>query len=353
MFRPFKIRNLELKNRFVRSATWDGTADEQGGVTEKTLSLYKTLAEGNIGLIITGHMFVDVQGMAATGQHGIYQDDNIPGFRRLTRMVHDKGGKMAVQISHAGISMYPRDKIRLVVSPVSDIDRPQQEMKEEDILYIINRFSAAARRAVESGFDAIQIHGAHGYLVSQFLSPLYNHRTDTWGGTPEKRSYFLLELIKAVRKAVGPDFPLYIKLGVSDDDKDGLQLEEGVAAAKKIAAHGIDSVEVSVGFGRVIRRYSEAEIPYFREYAAAVKKAVSIPVMEVGGIRSLKTAQEIVNSGDADLISMCRPFIREPGIISRWWKGNDVPSSCTDCNKCLAETAAQHNLSCHADQAAD
>jgi 2,4-dienoyl-CoA reductase-like NADH-dependent reductase (Old Yellow Enzyme family) len=346
LFKPYKIRNLKLKNRFVRSATWDGTADEKGATTERSISIYKALAKGNIGLIISGHMYVDLLGKAGYGQYGIDRDENIPGFRQLTDTVHGCGGKISAQISHAGLNRYPRDAARFVMSSVPDPDRPQLEMKDEDIRKIIDHFATAAARAVESGFDCIQIHGAHGFLISQSLSPLFNHRTDTWGGSFTRRLTLLIGVIEAIRKMVGPDFPLHIKLGVFDDKEGGLNINDGVAISQKIAGTGIDCIEVSVGYGGAARRFPEAEIAYFRDAAAAVKKAVPVPVIAMGGIRTLTTSIDIVNSGDADLISMCRPFVREPGILLRWHKENQNASSCKSCNRCMAETA-KTGLACY------
>jgi 2,4-dienoyl-CoA reductase-like NADH-dependent reductase (Old Yellow Enzyme family) len=335
LFGTYSIRNMAMRNRFMRSATWDGTADAAGAVTDGSVALYTELGKGHIGLIVTGHAFISPLGQAGAGQYGIYRDDLIPGLQRLTAAVHESGGAIAVQIAHAGInSTYLEGKgiPALAVSASSDTPRPHRQMTDEEVEAVIAEFEAAARRAAEAGFDAVQLHGAHGYLMSQFLSPLTNQRTDRWGGTPENRRRFHVEVVRRVRRQLGKDFPLLIKFGVKDDQDGGLEIEEGLAAAREMVAAGIDGIEVSGGIGMTSVAKGEA---YFRDRAAAVKRAVSVPVMAVAGIRSVATAQAIVDSGDADMISMSRPFIREPGLIARWDNDAREAAKCVSCSRCF------------------
>jgi 2,4-dienoyl-CoA reductase-like NADH-dependent reductase (Old Yellow Enzyme family) len=351
LFEPYKIGRLQLKNRFVRSATWDATADSSGAATEKSVALYHQLAQGNIGLIVTGYAFVSLLGQAAVGQYGAHTDDMIPGLHRLVRVVHQQGGKIALQIVHAGINLSflrRKDIVPLAVSSSPQINRPHRQMTEEEIENIIADFAAAARRGVEAGFDAVQLHGAHGYLMSQFISPLANFRTDRWGGNPENRRRFHLEVVTRVRQAVGTYFPLLIKFGVQDDREGGLPLSEGIETSELMVARGIDAIEVSAGIGSSaqVRKEGEPERAYFRERAAAVKRAVSVPVIVVSGIRSLAMAQSIVDSGDADLISMCRPFIRQPDLIARWQRGETKVAACISCSRCLGIVWKGEPLEC-------
>ncbi len=335
LFAPYKIGNMEMRNRFMRSATWDGTADEAGAVTGRSLALYEELGRGHIGLIVTGHAFISLLGQAGAGQYGIYSDGLIPGLRRMTEAVHNGGGKIAAQIAHAGInSGYLEGKgiAALAVSASTEVPRPHREMTEGEIEAIIVEFEAAARRAVEAGFDAVQLHGAHGYLMSQFLSPLTNHRKDHWGGTPENRRRLHIEVARRVRPTPGKDFPLLIKFGVKDDQEGGLAIDEGLETARQMVANGIDGIEVSGGIGMTSVAKGEA---YFRDRVAAVKRAVTAPVMAVAGIRSVQTAQSIVDSGDADMISMSRPFIREPGLVARWEKDSTDSAKCISCSRCF------------------
>jgi 2,4-dienoyl-CoA reductase-like NADH-dependent reductase (Old Yellow Enzyme family) len=351
LFEPYKIGRLELKNRFVRSATWDATADSSGAVTKKSVALYRQLGQGGVGLIVSGYAFISPLGQAVFGQYGAHTDDMIPGLRRLVQAVHQGGAKIALQIVHAGISsdyLYRQGITPLAVSSMPQSNRPHRQMTEEEIETIIADFAAAARRGVEAGFDAVQLHGAHGYLMSQFISPLTNFRNDRWGGRPENRRRFHLEVVSRVRQALGAHFPLLIKFGVQDDREGGLPLSEGIKTAGLMVARGIDAIEVSAGLGSSAQATKEGdpERAYFRERAAAVKQAVTVPVIVVGGIRSLKMAQDIVNSGDADLISMCRPFIRQPDLIARWQRGEATAAACISCNKCFPIVRRGEPLEC-------
>ena len=337
LFEPYNINNLSLKNRFVRSATWDCAAADDGAVTDISLNIYKALGEGGTGLIVTGFAYVSAAGCAAKGQYGVHNDSMIPGLRKMAETVHRAGAKIALQIHHGGISAV-NEAPAPAVSVVRYIRKLHREMTSEEIEAIINDFAAAAARAKAAGFDAVQLHGAHGYLISQFISPLMNRRTDKWGGSLENRARFPVEVIKKVRQAVGPDYPVMIKLGIRDENEQGLKLADGIKTAEWMIEAGIDAIEVSAGVGGSaipIARPGDPEIAVFRDRAAALKKAVNIPVILVGGIRSPEAAQDIVNSGDADMISMCRPFIREPGLIKRWESGDTSPAKCISCGLCI------------------
>ena len=351
LFEPYRIGRLELRNRLVRSATWDATADSSGAVTDSSVVLYRELGRGGVGLIVSGYAFVSPLGQAAQGQYGIHTDDMVPGLRRLVEAAHQGGTKIALQVVHAGInSGYLNRKgiVTLAVSRIPQISAPHREMTDEEIEAILTDFTSAAVRGREAGFDAVQFHGAHGYLMSQFLSPLFNLRTDRWGGDAENRRRFHLEVVRRVRQALGDDFPVMIKFGVQDDNEGGLPLSEGLETAQQMVAEGVDAIEVSAGVGGSARalREGDPERAYFRERAAAVKQAVTVPVMVVGGIRSLEMSKSIVGSGDADLISMCRPFIREPGLVGRWQGGNEEPARCISCSKCHAIVGRGEPLEC-------
>ena len=351
LFEPSSAGSLKMRNRFVRSATWDGSADEQGAVTDQSLDIYRELGKGGIGLIISGYAFVSSHGQANPGQYGIHNDDMIPGLRRMVEAAHQEGTRIAVQIVHAGINsgyLTGKGVTPLAISRMQEMERPHQEMTDEDIEGVIADFAAGAVRGREAGFDAIQLHGAHGYFMSQVISPLFNRRTDRWGGNAENRRRFHLEVIRKVRQAIGDDFPLMIKFGVMDDREGGLSLEEGIEAARQMVAAGIDAIEVSAGVGQSVTTGKEgaAEQTPFRERAAAVKRAVTVPVMVVAGIRTLETAQGIVDSGDADMVSRCRPFIREPDLVARWQRGETAPATCISCNRGFPIVARGEPLEC-------
>ncbi|MFC1957590.1 NADH:flavin oxidoreductase [Chloroflexota bacterium] len=355
MFEPYRIGKLELRNRFVRSATWDATADNTGAVTGASLALYRKLAQGGVGLIVSGYAFISSLGQAVHNQYGVHNNNMLPGLRQMIETVHREGGRIALQIVHAGINsryLARQGIASLAVSSLPEVDRPHREMTDADIEAIIADFASAALRAKEAGFDAVQFHGAHGYLMSQFLSPLFNLRADRWGGSAENRRRFHLEVIRKVRRAVGADFPLLIKFGVQDDREGGLTLAEGLETARQMAEAGIDAIEVSAGVGRSIQIIKEGdpERTYFRDRAAALKRAVSVPVIEVGGIRSLETAQSIVDSGDTDLLSMSRPLIRQPDLIARWQRGEGSPATCISCGLCQAMVGRGEPLECGEDR---
>jgi 2,4-dienoyl-CoA reductase-like NADH-dependent reductase (Old Yellow Enzyme family) len=341
LFEPYFIGKLELRNRFVRSATWDSSADSDGAVTDESVAIYRKLAQGEIGLIVTGFAFVSPLGQALARQYGAHTDDMISGLHKLVQVVHQEGVKIALQIVHAGINSSYLHRVGLVSLAVSnnkEINESHREMTDTEIEGVVSDFAAAAVRARKAGFDAIQLHGAHGYLMSQFLSPLFNHRTDKWGDSAENRRRFHLEVVRRVRQEIGEDFPLLIKFGVQDDKQGGLPLSEGLETACQMIAVGVEAIEVSAGIdirnaAPVMKRGAPERIP-FRERAAALKRKVTVPVILVGGIRNLETAKNIIDSGDADLVSMCRPLIREPDLITRWMRGETSPSKCISCNRC-------------------
>jgi len=353
IFEPIKIKNLELNNRVMRSATWDGSADESGGVTDNSIRIYRELGRGDIGLIVTGYAFVSHPlGQANPGQYGIYSDSLIPGWKRLVKAVHQAGNsKIAMQIVHAGINspyLLRKGQTLQAVSKLPELKRPHRAMTDEEIKKIIDDFARAAVRVREAGFDAVQLHGAHGYLMSQFVSPIYNRRTDHWGGSPGKRRRFHIEVIRRVRKIVGDDYPVMVKFGAQDDRQGGMPLSEGLATCGQMEKAGIDSIEVSIGegAGSAVLTKGKLDKVIFRENAAAVKKAVHVPVAVVSGIRSFQMAEDIITSNDADMVSLCRPFIREPHLISRWLTGDTRPAACISCNKCFPILRRGEPLEC-------
>ncbi len=351
-FDPITVKGVKLRNRFMRSATWDSTATDDGEVTDASVGIIEDLARGGVGLIVTGFAYVSEHGKAVGRQLGISQDRHIDGLRRLANAAHDHDAKIAAQIAHAGIHLLRvrgAGRTALAPSRTEAFRAPHRAMTPAEVEEIVRDFGAAAARAREAGFDAVQLHGAHGYLMSQFLSPLTNRRTDEWGGSPEGRRRFHVEVMRSVRRAVGDDYPVWIKLGLRDRRRGGLPLSEGIEALKAMTAEGLSAVEVSTGFGwgsAQIRRPEDEERAYFRDDGVEAKRAVDIPVMLVGGIRSLTMAEDILRRGDADMISMCRPLIREPDLIARWQRGDTAPARCLSCNKCFQFGARGEPLEC-------
>jgi 2,4-dienoyl-CoA reductase-like NADH-dependent reductase (Old Yellow Enzyme family) len=351
LFEPVVIDGIKLRNRFVRSATWDASTTDDGEVTDASVRIFEDLARGGVGLILTGYAYVSEVGKAAAGQYGISDDRHIAGLRRLVKAAHDHGARIGVQIAHTGGNVLLRKdpkRVALAPSHLESQAAPHRAFTAAEIEETIADFVAAAVRARKAGFDLVELHFAHGYLGSQFLSPLTNHRTDDWGGSPEKRRRFHVEVLRAVRKAVGDDFPVWAKLGVQEGEG-GMSLDEAMDALKAMAAAGLSAVEISAGQNAAGVRTARPEDPeqlYFRPEAAAAKKAAGIPVIIVGGVSAVATAEDIIAAGDADLISLARPLIREPDLIARWQRGDRAPVKCIRCNKCLAAAYQQRVLAC-------
>lgn len=361
LFEPVKIKNVELRNRFVRSATYDACADTSGYVSEKQIKMFADLADGGVGLIITGITYVHDSGQLTTSQNSIANDDCIPGFKRLTSTVHNRGARIAVQLFHAGRerAKFLKVKNEQAIAPSFVHTDPYfteeyRPMKEEEIWDIIRAFGDAAARAREAQFDAIQLHGAHAYLLSQFLSPYTNRRGDDWGGVLESRLRFHREIYRDIRAKVGEDYPVLIKIGVEDGFSGGLEFCEGKLAAQLLAQWGFDALEISQGLRG--RRYEGTEFrtkinradreAYFRDWCKEIKSQVNTPIMMVGGLRTFGLMEEIIKKGEADFISLCRPLIREPGIVNGWKNGDHERAECISCNMCLEELVKGETLHC-------
>ena len=343
IFTPWRAGALELPNRLVRSATWEGMAQDDGTPTHDTINLTAGLAEGGVGLIITGHTFVHPRGRAHPRQTGAHIDALVGPLARLADAVHKCGGKVAVQISHAGAQTRGSWIGAAPVGP-SPLEHPLfkepvEQLSREGIAEIVECFAAAAARVRAAGFDAVQLHAAHGYLLNQFLSPASNQREDDYGGPLENRARLLMEVYRAVRQAVGPGFPVLVKLTSGDCLEDGLGLEDCLEVARWLDREGIDAIEVSGGVAaagklapiRVVKEPDDEG--YFLEPAARIKAAVSCPVAVVGGFRSRQRAEAALERVDA--VSLCRPFIRQPHLARLWREGSREPASCISCNQCL------------------
>lgn len=356
LFERSEINGMELRNRFVRSATWEGMAGEDGACIPKLIELMSDLAKGGVGLIISSHAYIREDGQAGPWQIGAYKDEFIDGFRKMTRTVKEHGCRIVLQISHAGFFANPKliGQKPLALSEVEDFSKsPHKVMSEEEIENIIGAFGQAARRATEAGFDGVQIHAAHGYLLSQSLSPAFNRREDSYGGDLENRGRFLMEVLRQVRSIVGPDFPVLVKMNSEDYLEGGLTLEDSVRLGVMLQEGGIDSIELSGGTflsGRLSPSRSgitsEEREAYFREAARVFKEEIKIPLILVGGNRSLEMAGQLLNNGYADYISMSRPFIREPALIKRWASGDLRRAACLSDNKCFGPAMAGQGIYC-------
>jgi len=356
LFDHTTINGMTLKNRLVRSATWEGMCDIHGKPGQKLINFYRTLARGNVGLIISGYAFVSPEGKQLPGKMGIHTDEFADVMKEITRKVHDEDGKICIQLVHAGGQTDSGNAGRQPLAPsaleLNQYPELPAEMTGEEIARVITAFGAGARRAKDWGFDAVQLHGAHGYLINQFLSPLTNQRTDEYGGSIENRSRFLLEVYGAVRSAVGRDYPVMIKMNGSDNLEGGLTIEDAVVAARALADAGIDCIEVSGGTpasGDRTPARTKINTPEKEAYnltlASQFRTAVKCPLMVVGGFRSIEVAEKTIQ-GSADYISMARPFIREPDLAKRWQEGDRSPARCISCNSCFMPGIKEGGIYC-------
>ncbi|MBI4962963.1 MAG: NADH:flavin oxidoreductase [Desulfomonile tiedjei] len=360
LFEKTWIKSLELDNRAVRSATWSGVGDLKGHVTDKALEFYRELGRGGIGLIITGFQYVMPNGIAIAYMIGNSQDEHLEGLSRLAAVVHEEGGKIVSQIVHAGIranpKLFPPGLEAWGPSAISDpvTGHTAKEATRQDIGQLVEAYAAAAARSKAAGFDGVQLHGAHGYGMNQFLSAVWNKRGDAYGGSVKNRYRILAEALEAVRGAVGDEFPVMIKLNAHDFIEGGLVPEEALEIARYLADDGIDAIEVSGGSpyapkGLTPSRENirkEEDEAYFCDFATRIREVAGVPVMTVGGIRSLKKINDILSERKADYVAMSRPFIREPHLIRRWKSGDTKRASCISCNGCFETGLKGLGISC-------
>jgi 2,4-dienoyl-CoA reductase-like NADH-dependent reductase (Old Yellow Enzyme family) len=361
LFESATIKGMTLRNRFVRSATYDGCAEKNGHVSQRQLSMFEELARGGVGLIITGITYAHPSGQISVFQNSLSSDDCIPGFRKLAETVHNRGAKIVVQLFHAGREVAkifkPQRKQALAPSLVSDdpyFQAPHRAMTEDEIREIVGSFGDASRRAREAGLDAVQLHAAHAYLLSQFLSPFTNRRADSWGGNLENRLRLHREIYRDIRAKVGEDYPVLVKIGVEDSFPGGLQFHEGKRAAQSLSQWGFDALEISSGLRG--RGHENAEFrpginqldreAYFRDWCKEIRRHVSAPVMMVGGLRTFELMEQVIQNQEADFVSLCRPLIREPGIINDWKNKDRHRATCISCNKCFEALLKGEGLHC-------
>jgi 2,4-dienoyl-CoA reductase-like NADH-dependent reductase (Old Yellow Enzyme family) len=358
--RPGKIGGLVLKNRLIRAATSETMATASGEATDDLVRLYSDLARGGVGLIITGHIYVEPRGQYEPRQLGLDRDARIAPLADVIDAVHRHGSRIFAELSHAGSQSLIPEIMPLAPSivPNAIFARPPVEMTETDIEDVIASFAAAADRAQRAGFDGVHLHSGNGYLLSQFNSPFANRRDDRWGGDPQRRARFIVEVYRAVRRATGADFPITARLGLADAVADGLTMSGGLSIARQLAAEGLAALEVTYGvmtsYRENIRPYAGVNrlraiadgmlhrgfsrpVPeaYYRPFARAVKAAVDIPVILVGGLRSTEVMNDVISSGDADFLALARPFVREPDLVNKIVQGRRGPVDCVSCNICF------------------
>ena len=364
LFEASSIQSMNLDNRTVRSATWSGIGDAKGFITDRGIELYGDLAAGGVGLIVTGFQYVLPNGVALSFQVGNYDDAHAEGLSRLAKAIHDRGSTVVVQLVHTGAKANPKLFVEEeeIWGP-SAVTDPQsgntpQEMTTAQITRTVEAYAAAAARCKSSGIDGIQLHGAHGYGINQFLSATSNRRGDAYGGDIDNRYRYLGEVLEGIRGAVGDDYPVLIKLSGNDYVDGGLTTEESLHVARRLAQDGMDAIEVSAGSkvavdgkipSRMKIRKPEDEA-YLVDLAARFKETVSLPIITVGGIRSPEVISDILSQGKADYVAMCRPFIREPGLVNRWKSGDLKKATCISCNGCFEAGTEGNGVYCKAEK---
>lgn len=392
VFSPGRIGNIDLKNRLVRSATYENAATAEGRVTDKMIEIYRTLAKGGVGLIITGAVGIYKKAKRPHLILGNYDDSFIPDLKKISQAVHDFDGecKIMAQLLHPGRQvMNPEDSMKLIPflpkvfisyieqhpevlqpqeqptqiveptapSPVFDrlFERTPRGLEKNEINDIIDAYAEGIGRVQEAGFDGVQLHAAHGYLLSSFISPHTNKRDDEYGGSTENRTRIVAEIYDRARKKIGENFPIIIKFNTMDFLPDGIDIAEATKVGKILSKIGFDAIETSggmweavtqgkekLGWTPVILPESRTEIKskdqeaYFLPCAKALKDEISKPVILVGGLKSFDKIEEILESGNADFISLSRPLIRQPDLPNLWFSGSGKNTAeCISCNGCL------------------
>lgn len=335
------IGNIQAKNRIIRSATFEGRAIK-GKAGPDLINMYKNLAAGEVGLIITGYMVFSTTDHPNSKTVTIGADADLDSLKNISDTVHDHGSKIVMQISHQGSQLHqiPRSPVfgaSAVSDPISGI--VPDAFSREQIATLVHEFGAAALRAKEAGFDGVQIHGAHGYMLSKFMSPVYNLRDDEYGGSVLNRARIVKEILKEIKKTCGMGFPVWIKLNSNDFDRNenGLGESDFMAIAGELIDNGIDAIEVSGGTfaGTYSPCRSKKHVAYHLDAAKRLADVTDTSIILVGGVRNIDGIESILTDTNIAAVSMSRPFIREPYLVKRWMEGDLKDPSCISCNGCF------------------
>jgi len=350
VFSEGRIANLLLKNRLVRAATAERAAPECK-FSDSGVAIYEALSKGGIGLIISGHIAVMAEGRAKGTQTCIYDDRFISSIHRIANVVHkvENGCKVVAQISHAGMKADVEHPVSPSAIRWKQITKEARVLSTDEVENIVIHFVEAARRVREAGFDGVELHCAHGYLLSSFLSPYTNRRTDKYGGSTEKRVTIVREIITQVRKRIGSDFPILVKMNCNDNVEGGIDLDSFPDLAKEIEKTGVDAIEVS-GNNPIRKELdSPKEQSYFVKYAERLD--LDIPVILTGGNKSVELIEKISQQGKVDFFGFARPLIREPNLPNRWLEGiGGEECTCISCNLCLQYLGKGSVTRCNAEQ---
>jgi 2,4-dienoyl-CoA reductase-like NADH-dependent reductase (Old Yellow Enzyme family) len=340
---PLRLRSgATLPNRLAKGAMSERLGDpDTGAPTDALVRLYDRWARGGAGLLITGNVIIDKLGRGEPDNVLLQDDRHLPAFTRWATAAQAHGARLWMQLNHAG-RQSPRRLTRHPVAPsavamrgfAGMFARPRA-LEDGEIRAIIARFATAAAVAKAAGFHGVQLHGAHGYLISQFLSPRTNLRDDDWGGDPARRARFLVEIVRAVRAATGPAFPLGVKLNSADFQRGGFTIEEAMDVARSLEAEGVDLLEVSGGNyespamtgARVSTREREA---YFLDYAQRIRGVTAMPLMLTGGLRTAAAMSAAIESGAVDVVGMARPLAYQPSLAADLLAGTSAGATPVD-----------------------
>jgi len=334
---PIEFKSgLRIPNRIAKASTSEKLGDKHGAPGPELATLYGRWARGKTGLLLTGNVIVDPAAREGRGNVVVQDDRHLDALTRWADETHASGAKLIMQISHAGrqtpkaISRQPVAPSAVVLEGVMGMAGVPRELERSEIDILVRRFARTASVARQAGFDGVQLHGAHGYLISQFLSPHTNRRTDEWGGSLDNRMRFLLAVVNAVRSAVGSDFTVGVKLNSADFQRGGFDEDESMRVAEVLDEQGVDFLEVSGGNYESsvmfhgtdeVRESTRKREAYFLDYVEKIRARVNIPLMLTGGFRSAEGMNAALDSGAVDIVGMARPLIIEPDLPVRLLQG--------------------------------
>ena len=354
LFTPFKAKNLTFKNRLVMPALASFLFDDDGNITDAILEHYRRRAASGVSMVIVEACAVSPEGIVSRHQGRIFDDRFIEGFSRLAKVIKEEGAIAGIQIHHAGRQTSPRvikqDPVAPSPLPCPTIRSNVQPLTKEQIREIVKKFADAAERAVKAGFDLVEVHGAHGYLINQFLSKFSNIRQDEYGGSIEGRARFAKEIIEEIRSRIGDEFPLSFKISAQEFVPNGLTVEESIEIIKILIKAGIDFIQVSAGCDATpewICQPMYMKKACLADSAGKIKEAVSIPVMSVGRINDPAIADDILSKGWADLICMGRAILADPEFPKKAKEGrlNEI-NMCIACNTCMESIFRRGRIEC-------
>ena len=360
------------KNRFMRSATMEGMGSEDGKPTPKLINCYKNLVKGGVGLIVSSGVYVSPTGRGHKTQMGLINNEQMLAMQELVEAVHHDRCLIALQLNHAGVETRPQFIGGAVPKgPSPSNPKRNAAMTKDEIMETVESFVQTAKRAEAAGADAVQLHAAHGYLLGQFLSPIWNKRDDEFGGDVKRRFEIVRLIAEGIRSALPSCYPLFIKINGHDIEKGGITTETAIETAKLCEKAGFDFIEVSSGSGRkpysllgdidvdyifkdpkkreqMKKRFSDIHFkPTFNlEYAREIKKHVKIPVASVGGFRTVPEMIKAIENNDCDVISLSRPFIRQPNLVNLIKEGKIDHVTCKSCNRCFFHAIADKPMKC-------